>query len=134
MDTEQIQKTDVQQQNEKINAATFTPNLGTVSCSGIGLPSIKGLVHMFFFKSFLLDILPLCKCKHAPERATLESGFIYLRAYFVTSLGSASLIDYTVIFNKQQQRRPNKFGRPKILSSSLRAERVHSIKGLNWTV
>lgn len=41
------QKTDVQQ-DEKINTATFTPNLGTVSCSTICMPSIKGQVHVLF--------------------------------------------------------------------------------------
>lgn len=60
MDTEQIQKKRMcNNKNEKINAATFTPNLGTVSCSGICLPSIKGLVHMFFSSLFYL-IFCLC--------------------------------------------------------------------------
>lgn len=49
----------------------------------------------------------------APERATLDSPFIYFCAHFTVSgyqhrdvARVASLIDYTVIFNKWQQRRP----------------------------
>lgn len=118
------------QQDEKINTATFTPNLGTVSCSRICLPSIKGQVHVlvFFFKkslNYLLlfhwhsafySYLTRAAEKRTPEGVTLESGFIYLCAYSRLSQvisttappGSASLIDFAVISNEWQRRRTTK--------------------------
>lgn len=114
---------DVQRQSEKINTASFTPNLGTVCCSSACLSSIKGLVHGLFFLKVLyiwcsaFDSYLTCANENAPLKEQRWTRDSFIRALTLpsrvintaTSLGSASLIDYTVIINKRQQSgRPNK--------------------------